>query len=355
MASIDTLPPDQRAVLQLVLQQGRRYDEIARLLSIDRAAVRRRALDALDALGPQTRVPPERRALITDYLLGQLPAQVSEATRDRLARSAGERAWARVLASELAPLSRAPLPEIDSGEPAPAAQAGATGAQDATLTSEVPPEPAGATTPEAGPAPAQAGEAAPLPEPPRRPPSDSEAPVRRSAAPPAPSWVGGATLLALGALVVAIVVVIIIATSGSGTKQSPKPASVQTGTSTTTSTAATQVIAKDTLTSPTGSKGTLGVAEVYRVGTATGLVIAGQGVPANSSRDAYAVWLYNSPSDSHLLGFINPGVTANGKLQTQGALPTNASHYKQLLVTLETQAKPSGPGRIVLKGALTIS
>ena len=60
MASLDTLPPDQRAVLQLVLQRGRSYDDIAKLLSIDRAAVRERALRALDALGPQTRVAAER-------------------------------------------------------------------------------------------------------------------------------------------------------------------------------------------------------------------------------------------------------------------------------------------------------
>ncbi|HWK18761.1 MAG TPA: sigma factor-like helix-turn-helix DNA-binding protein, partial [Solirubrobacteraceae bacterium] len=105
MATVDSLPPDQRAVLQLVLQRGRSYDDIAELLSIDRAAVRQRALAALDALGPQTRLAPERRALITDYLLGQLPGPVSDDTRNSLAGSAGERAWARVVASELAPLA----------------------------------------------------------------------------------------------------------------------------------------------------------------------------------------------------------------------------------------------------------
>jgi len=112
MASLDSLPADQRAVLQLVLQRGRSYDEIARLLSIDRAAVRQRALTAFDLLGPQTGVEAQRRALITDYLLGQLPPAVAAQTRDRLAESPGERAWARVLASELAPLTKEPLPEI---------------------------------------------------------------------------------------------------------------------------------------------------------------------------------------------------------------------------------------------------
>ena len=105
MASLDSLPTDQRAVLELVLRRGRSYDEIAKLLSIDRAGVRQRALSAFDALGPQTGLPAERRALITDYLLGQLPKRVSEDTRARLTHSAGERAWARVVASELTGLA----------------------------------------------------------------------------------------------------------------------------------------------------------------------------------------------------------------------------------------------------------
>jgi hypothetical protein len=112
MASLDTLPPDQRAVLDLVLRRGRSYDQIAELLSIDRAGVRERALAAFDALGPQTGVPAERRALITDYLLGALPPPVADDVRGRLAASPGERAWARVVASELQPLASSPLPEI---------------------------------------------------------------------------------------------------------------------------------------------------------------------------------------------------------------------------------------------------
>ena len=122
MASLDSLPPDQRAVLQLVLQRGRSYDEIAKMLSIDRAAVRERALGAFDALGPSTRVPPERRALITDYLLRQLPDGAATDTHRGLAGSANERAWARVVASELGTLAAGPLPEIPTdGGAAPVA------------------------------------------------------------------------------------------------------------------------------------------------------------------------------------------------------------------------------------------
>jgi hypothetical protein len=65
------------------------------------------------------------------------------------------------------------------------------------------------------------------------------------------------------------------------------------------------------------------------------------------------VWLYNSPSDAHLLGFVNPGVTSNGRLSTAGALPSNANHFKQLIVTRETQASPKQPGSVILQGVLT--
>jgi len=34
-------------------------------------------------------------------------------------------------------------------------------------------------------------------------------------------------------------------------------------------------------------------------------------------------------------------------------LPSNAKHYKQLIVTLETTGQPKAPGTIVLQGAMT--
>ncbi|MGI8864140.1 MAG: RNA polymerase sigma factor [Solirubrobacteraceae bacterium] len=339
MASLDSLPADHRAVLQLVLQRGRSYDDIAQLLSIDRAAVRERALSALDALGPQAGVGPERRALITDYLLRQLPPQVSDATRDRLAKTPGERAWARVVASELAPLVTGSLPEI------PAETTRREPARAAHLPSRERP-------PAASPARPQMSSG----EPPSEPPS---------------SRAGGAVLLGAGALLIVAVVVavILLANGGSPHKTAstgaslPTPttstpvASAPTGTTTattSTSTATAKPIAQVNLLSPTGAKTPAGVAVIVKQGTTTGLVIRAQGVPANTRHDAYAVWLYNSPSDTHILGFVNPGVTATKVLQTAGPLPTNAAHFKQLLVTIETQGKPKGPGKIVLQGALSL-
>lgn len=355
MASFESLPPDQRAVLELVLKRGRTYDQIAQMLSIDRAGVRERALAAFDALGPQTRVVPERRALITDYLLGQLPPRVSEDTRDRLAQSASERAWARVLSSELEPIAGTPLPEIPTDgarERAPAmAAVGAT-------------EPVAATEPMAAEAQGQPASAAA--------PADG-APPRGLAARPS-SRRGGIILLSLGALVVVAAVVVIALLSGGNNKNNAsttasKPASsstpaatssTPTGTSSTpsssTSTTANgaKLVAQINLTAPTSAKATkpVGVALVLKQGKSTGIAIRAQNLPANGKHDAYAVWLFKSSNDNHILGFVNPAVGSNGVLQAESALPTNAKHFTQLLITRETQQNPRAPGEIVLKGTL---
>ena len=347
MASLDSLPADQRAVLELVLKRGRTYDEIARMLSIDRAGVRERALSAFDALGPPTRVPPERRALITDYLLGQLPAKVAEDTRQRLAQSAGERAWARVLASELEPIAVSPLPEIPTEgarEPQPAAAA-------------VPaPEPVAATA---------AAAAEPSPAPAAEPAGASQ--PRGLAARPS-SRRGGIILLSLGALVVvAAVVVIALLSSGGSKKNSTTTASQPAATSSTPTTSSTpstststtaangaKLVAQINLTAPTSAAATkpVGVALVLKQGKNTGIAIRAQNLPANGKHDAYAVWLYKSSKDSHILGFVNPAVGTNGVLQAEAALPANAGHFSQLLVTKETQQSPKSPGTIVLQGVL---
>lgn len=364
MASLDSLPPDQRAVLQLVLQRGRSYDEIAQMLSIDRAAVRQRALNAFDALGPETGVPAEQRALITDYLLGQLPEPVAADTQRSLGTSASERAWARVVASELGALASGPLPEIPT-EAVPAAP---------TPTAEpVAAAPLAAAEPAAAEAaaaePAADGGAEPTPPGPKTGRGRFGRGAGGSGAPDAAgrpvSRRDGAILLGGAAiLIIAIVIaVILISSGGSSTKTTSAAASTPTSTTTTpntstSTTAATTAtikpLAQVTLTSPQASSKTKGVAIVVRQGTTTAIELAAQDVPPNTTHDAYAVWLYNSPSDATLLGFVNPGVKADGVLRTLGRLPGNAAHFKQLLVTRETQAKPHAPGTIVLQGALNL-
>jgi Anti-sigma-K factor rskA/Sigma-70, region 4 len=50
MTDLDRLPPDQRAVLSLVLDRGKSYGEVGEMLAIPESAVRDRAHAALDAL-----------------------------------------------------------------------------------------------------------------------------------------------------------------------------------------------------------------------------------------------------------------------------------------------------------------
>jgi Sigma-70, region 4 len=346
MASLDNLPADQRAVLQLVLQRGRSYDEIAAMLSIDRAAVRQRALGALDALGPETGVSDESRSLITDYLLGQLPPGVSASVRERLAESPTDRAWARVVASELAPLASGPLPEIPV-EAARAESASGTGRRRSDPGRSEPPAVASASYDDAEEASRRAG------------PSGDEPPSERRA-----SRRGGALVLGLAAAAVIIAVVLIIVlgnggsshktgTQASTTPPTTTPASGTTTSGSTTSTTATKVLGQINLTPPDSSSKAAGIAEILKQGTTDGIAIVAQDIPPNSKHDAYAVWLYSSPTDAKILGFVNPGVGKNGRLSTAGPLPTNAGQFRELIVTLETQAKPKQPGKIILQGQLT--
>jgi hypothetical protein len=362
MASLDTLPPDQRAVIDLVLQRGRSYDDIARLLAIDRAAVRARALAAFEAIGPETGITPESRALITDYLLGQLPDRVAEQTRERLAGSPYDRAWARVLASELAPVASNPLPEIPDGSSAAAASAAR--ATDGERDADGAPS-AGSTT----------GRRARSNRTRDREARDRDARRPRLSDRPS-SRRGGAIMLGVGVLVVVAVVVVLLNVIGGGSSKHPStpataagapasPSSTTSASGTGTSASGTgstsgttpkaQVVGQSNLNPPGGKGQAKGVAFVVKEGTAYGIVMEAANVAPNN-HNAYAAWLYNSPTDAYRLGFVSSPVGKSGKLEVGSpTLPANAGHYKQLLLTLETQSNPKSPGTIVLQGPFSLT
>ncbi|HEX3802404.1 MAG TPA: sigma factor-like helix-turn-helix DNA-binding protein [Solirubrobacteraceae bacterium] len=358
MGALDSLPPDQRAVLQMVLQRGRSYDEIASVLSIDRGAVRQRALDGFDAITPASVLPGPERALVTDYLLGQLPDKVAEQVYSYLQASEPDREWAQALADEIAPLTSRALPEIPVGAPL-----GADDWRDGDLEhhSDTPADAAAVPLEtdeqlEAADAAVQSGAGvgasvspAPAAEHSWDPPVDQR-PARPS------SRRGGAILL--GIIVVVIVAAIIVGVVSSG-GSSPKAsadrttpaAHTTTGATTTAATSTTpQILAQLNLTSPTGAKDTVGVAQVIRYRGVVGVVVDAQGVPANTQHNAYAVWLYNSASSHKFVGFVHNLVGKDGKLAAEGKLPAGATAYHRLLITLETQSTPSSPGEVVLSG-----
>jgi hypothetical protein len=375
MASLDSLPADQKAVLSLVLQRGQSFDQIAALLFIDRAAVRQRALAALGALGPDTSVDPLKRGLITDYLLGQLPPAVADSVRDSLAANPPERAWARVVAAEVAPLAAKPLPDIPAAGATSASRPPATAASPAPAPGlgpdledeagddffeddELFSEPAtGAGT---GAAALTSGVSATAARGDQPGAGGGDGPT----GPPPSSRRGGAVLLALIVLVVIVVVVVLLVTGGSKQKPKTKSARAPAVTSTTpgkagtpgTSTTSTDVtpLHQINLISPTNTKGREGAADVVKAGGKLGLVIVAEGLSANA-KNAYGVWLYDSKSGSgKFLGFYSLQVTSTGstkgELEAEDALPSNAQSYNELLLTLETAEKPTKPGTIVLQG-----
>jgi hypothetical protein len=114
------------------------------------------------------------------------------------------------------------------------------------------------------------------------------------------------------------------------------------------------VVGQSNLNPPDGKGQAKGVAFVVKEGTAYGIVIEAAHVAPNN-HNAYAAWLYNSATDAVRLGFVSPAVGKTGQLQVGSPLPSNASKYKQLLLTLETQSNPKSPGTIVLQGPFSLT
>jgi hypothetical protein len=110
------------------------------------------------------------------------------------------------------------------------------------------------------------------------------------------------------------------------------------------------LLAQLALRSPAGGRTTQGIAQIYKSTHGDLLSLTVSGVRLNVPHDAYAVWLYNAPHASRLLGFINQHPGRGGKLETSGVLPSDARRYRQILVTLETQTRPTTPGKIVVNG-----
>jgi hypothetical protein len=308
MSPVDRLEPSQRAVLQLVLQQGKSYAEIADLLGLDTAAVRARAIVALEALGPSTAgLTAARRAEIADYLLGHQTVSEREATRSYLAGSAAARAWARSVAGELRPLAAEDLPDIPDEAPAVVGDDG---------------EDAGEPLREEGP--------------------------KRS------SRLGGILLLAGIGAIVAVVVVLLV--SGGSDDNGTTSTSASTSTPSTPSTQPTGTgpqatpIAQVNLRAADGSKA-VGVAQVLAQGNQRALAIVAQRLTPSTKTAAYAVWLYNSQNNAKLLGFVNPPVGKDGRFANFNTLPSGADRYRELIVTRE-RGNAQKPGEIVLRGPL---
>ena len=124
---LDALAPDQRAVVQLVLQRERSYAQIAELLKISEDAVRARAHAGLSALAPEVELPADKVAQIADFLLGQQNGKPRQATRKLLREDEAARAWAATVRASLEDVG--PVPDLPAGKGKPAAAAAPAAAE----------------------------------------------------------------------------------------------------------------------------------------------------------------------------------------------------------------------------------
>jgi hypothetical protein len=330
MSPLESLAPDQRAVVALILQQGRSYDEIATLLGIPVDAVRARARAGLAALAPDNALPGEVTAPLADYLLAQQPDTDAEATRGLLAESAPARAWATRVAERLADVAPGPLPPIPAG---PDAASSASG-------------------PASEAAPAPAAEAAPAPRP--RPVRETAAPT--DTAPPASSKLGGVLLIAAVIAIVGVVLFLVLRGGDDPAGEEVATAS-PTPTATATATPEPKVTDQITLRPPNGGKAK-GSMTVYLQGEQLLFALQGQNLPPSSEQAAYAVWLTGPGDKARRLGFTNP-VGEDGALGIQGpsekdlqAFPKLYATYERVVVSQESTEDTKRPTTIVLAGRL---
>ncbi len=349
MSGLETLPPDQRAVLQLILAQGRGYAELAGLLKIDAAAVRTRAHAGLEALAAADPAPDlEQRAQIADYLLGQQDDGERLVTLVALGESAPAAQWASALRQQLTPLARDPLPEV----PEPVSSNGAAPSPPPARPPTPAPAPVAATR-----APAAATAAAPTPPPPA--PPAAPAPAEAASAPGTrPSRLGGALLLVAAAVVVAVLAIVLIgggdddpATGSTGPNASSTPSQT-----TTTGQPTGQFVAQvNLLATPAGGQAA-GIGLVEQVDGRQAIAIQAEKLSANGAQDIYAAWLSGAPG-TKLLGFVPHQVKANGTFTVSAELPANASRYDTVLITRESATGgnvPTQPGQTIMRGALKL-
>jgi hypothetical protein len=318
MTPLDTLAPDQRAVLELVMRQGRSYGELSELLAIPERDVRARADAGLRALAgePAAEVDSGR---IADWLLGQQPDAEAERTRAMVARTPGAREWAAAAGELLRELGGA-IPEV------PAADDGGAPADDR---------------------PAPAPRPRPLRDERAAPPAGD-----RAAAPLRSSRLGGAILIGVVALLVAGALLWLFVLGDDDEPSSSPPAA--------TATATPEQAGNDIPLRGVGGSEAEGLLRLVRRDDGTvQFAIAAQNVPPNEGREVYAVWLTREGGRPRRLGFAQTPVGEEGILTTGGPqqgdedeFPRWFATYDKILITRETSAQARRPGPAVLEGTL---
>jgi hypothetical protein len=332
MSTLDELPPDQRAALSLLLAQRKSYGEVAAMLQIGEGAVHARAHAALAVLAPAQARPltAEQRALVGDYLLGQLGVAERVQARTLLSSSEPARAWALAISPQLSTVAPQGLPDV----PALNSAAPAAG-------------PAQQPTAGAPPAAPGAGES-PVPGSEERVQGGGSGPGSPSPA-PASSRLGGALVLA--AILVAVIVAVVLLTSGDSSHGGHQQTGTTTAASATTTTGPA-VSARIAMRPAHPTSRSIGLLEILTEGSKRAFYIVAEHLPPTHGF-FYALWLYNNHTSHEPLGKA-PAVGSTERLEGGGALPANAAEFHEVLLTRETSTHATHPGRVVLRGAFTL-
>ncbi len=332
-AQLQSLAPDQRAAVELVLRRGLSYGELADLLGLPEDTVRARARAGLEALAPDL-PPPARAGEVADWLLGQQAPAHAARTQALVSSDAAIRGWAELVAPPLRELSD-DVPDLDAELPPP---------RERGTGRPRPLRDGGGTA-------ASRGEAAPPPPPP------IAAPGEAAAAPGRSSRLGGAILIALAVVVVGGVIAFVL-TRGSGSANTPT-ASATTPAATPAATATPTVAGNEiVLRGPAGSQA-VGVMQLFKAkdNTVRFLLVA-QGLPANRTGQRYSIWFRKTSGAAHLLGDVKDPVGKDGKLTAAGPgnadvdqFPTWFASYDNVLVTLDAKGARK-PGTVLMSGDL---
>jgi hypothetical protein len=304
MATFEQLSPEQRAIIELVLRQGKTYGELSEMLNLPEGRVRELARDALVELAPVSvrGVEEDWRGQLADYVLGQQSGPEATATKGHLRRSEAARSWARSLLDSLEQFyENGSVPAIPEGER----------------------KARRAERQEAAPAEKSTG----------------------SALAPATDPVMRRRLLAgAGALLLLLIVLV-------------WPIGLLTGDDDNSSSAGSEPSA-NTSNQRASSGGQqsgqpAGIAIVVQRNGKKQLLVQAANLAPSGQSEGYYVWLYNSPDDAKSLG--GQVTDQQGNYQALGAFPADYENYKYIDVTRQQVGK--GPnvkhsGESVLRGTM---
>lgn len=349
MSQLQTLAPDQRAVLELLLRQGRSYAELSELLGLPEDAVRERAHAALAALAPDRAAPVGEDGAVADWILGQVSGKEASGTRDAISRMPAWREWAAEVTDTLGDVDGAKVPKV------PAA---------ATAAASAKPKPA--AKPKAAAESPRASRPRPLRD--DTPPPRREA--KRPSSTPSLAAAGGGAVAGLrssklgGAILIGILVLLVAAFLfwflSRGDDNGSNPPSAAAPSATATPTATPDIVVQVPL-KGIGNKAQGLMQVVKRDDGKLVFALGANKIPPNKAREVYAVWFTKKGGAPRNLGFAQTRVGKNGVFTTGGPQQGQEAQFAQWLAQYDTvvvaradanSAKARQPGPVVLSGTL---